>query len=154
WRSPVHSRLLAAPLCAALAVSLSNPAHAEEHQFSLDSVLVVAPRPDLASRWIRTPGFTSVLATSAGQPLHSGMVEALSRAPGLHVAGSGGPGAFATLSIRGSSAAQVSYFLDGVPLRWNEFGAINLNDLPFESLSRVEVFRGHVPASLGGTGMG
>lgn len=119
----------------------------------LDTVRVTAPRPGEAERLLRAPGFSSSISTrQISTP--GGVAEAVGRAPGLHVTSSGGPGAFATLSIRGSSAQQVSYYLDGVPLRWSEFGALNLNDLPYESLQRIEVHRSHLPMELGSGGPG
>ncbi|MBI5837006.1 MAG: TonB-dependent receptor [Candidatus Eisenbacteria bacterium] len=115
----------------------------------LDTVRVVAPRPSDAERLARSPGFSTALTVGPRGARDGGVAAELRRAPGLHVSTTGGPGAFATLSIRGSSAAQVGYYLDGVPLRWSEFGAVNLNDLPYESLARIEVHRGHVPFELG-----
>jgi len=115
----------------------------------LDTVEVSAPRLGAAERLLRAPGFSTALRAGAGAPFAGGAAALLQEAPGLHVSTSGGPGAFATLSIRGSSAQQVAYLLDGVPLHWSEFGAVNLNDLPLESLARIEVHRGHVPFALG-----
>lgn len=119
----------------------------------LDTVRVIAPRPGEAERLLRAPGFSSSISTRSGS-MAGGIAEAVGRAPGIHVTSSGGPGAFATISIRGSSAQQVSFYLDGVPLRWSEFGALNLNDLPFESLDRIEVHRAHLPLELGSGGPG
>ncbi len=89
---------------------------------------------------------------------HAGEVEtvtdALAESVGVSVRRFGGLGAFSTLSIRGSSANQVQIFLDGVPLSRARNETVSLGDLPLESLSRIEVYRGTAPVHLGGAGLG
>ena len=56
--------------------------------------------------------------------------------------------------IRGASAAQVSVYLDGVPLNQAQYGVVNLADIPVQALDRVEVFRGAAPLLLDSPGGG
>lgn len=75
--------------------------------------------------------------------------DALAESVGVQVRRFGGLGSFATLSIRGSSSNQVEFFLDGVPLSRARNETVNLADLPFDILERIEVYRGTVPLQFG-----
>lgn len=75
--------------------------------------------------------------------------EALAETVGVQVRRFGGLGAFSTLSIRGSSSNQIRIHLDGIPLSRARNETVNLADLPFDSLERIEVFRGTTPARFG-----
>lgn len=77
----------------------------------------------------------------------------LSETAGVQVRRFGGLGDFATISIRGSTAGQVRFFFDGIPLTRARSETINLADLPLEPLRRIEVYRGVAPLSLGGAGL-
>lgn len=72
--------------------------------------------------------------------------EVLRQAVGVQIKSLGGE--FATVSIRGSTAEQVVVYLDGVALNHALGGGVNLADVPFASLDRIEIFRGATPAGL------
>lgn len=80
--------------------------------------------------------------------------DVLERVSGVEVARSGAASDRTTLSLRGSTAAQVPVYLG--PLRMNDeiTGAADLASLPLWILDRVEVFRGSTPASADAYGMG
>ncbi|MGD9763766.1 MAG: TonB-dependent receptor plug domain-containing protein [Candidatus Binatia bacterium] len=80
--------------------------------------------------------------------------DALAEAAGVQVQRFGGLGAFSTISIRGSSANQVPVYLDGIPLSQALDQAVDLSNLPLDSLERIEVYRGTVPVGFGGGGIG
>lgn len=63
-------------------------------------------------------------------------------------------GEFATVSIRGSSAEQVTVYLDGVPLNRALGGGVNLADLPLAQVESIEVYRGFTPAALPAASIG
>ncbi|MBK9754245.1 MAG: TonB-dependent receptor [Nannocystis sp.] len=107
-------------------------------------------RQDAAS-----PGFaTSIeLANPTGARPADGLPELLGRSAGATVRSLGGLGQFSALSLRGSSAQQVSVFLDGVPIGGSG-GVVNLGDLPLDSLGRVTIHRGLVPVAYGGAAIG
>jgi len=63
-------------------------------------------------------------------------------------------GEFATVSIRGSTAEQVTVYLDGVPLNRALGGAVNLADLPLAQVESIEVYRGFTPAALSNASIG
>lgn len=63
-------------------------------------------------------------------------------------------GAFATVSIRSSSAEQVVVYLDGVPLNRALGGGVNLADLPLAQIESIEIYRSFTPASLPSASIG
>jgi len=74
--------------------------------------------------------------------------ELLQETAGLHVRSYGGLGAFATVSIRGSTAEQVSVYVDGVLLNPALGGGVNLADLPLGGIDSIDIYRGFTPAYL------
>jgi iron complex outermembrane receptor protein len=78
--------------------------------------------------------------------------ELLREAAGVQVSSLGG--AFATVSIRGSTAEQVVVYLDGVPLNRAIGGGVNLADLPLAQIESIEIYRGFTPASLPSASIG
>ena len=72
--------------------------------------------------------------------------ELLRETVGVQVSSLGG--AFATVSIRGSTAEQVVVYLDGVPLNRALGGGVNLADLPLAQIESIEVYRSFTPAKL------
>jgi iron complex outermembrane receptor protein len=80
------------------------------------------------------------------------IADVLETIPSLHVRRLGGLGAYATLSIRGSTASQVVVLVDGVPVAPSSDGAVSLDDLSVDAFEAVDVYRGVAPLSLGGGG--
>lgn len=54
----------------------------------------------------------------------------------------------------GSSADQVSIYLDGILLNTASSGAVNLADLPLDNVEKIEVYRGTSPAKFAASGIG
>ncbi|MBN2714787.1 MAG: TonB-dependent receptor [Deltaproteobacteria bacterium] len=75
--------------------------------------------------------------------------EVLGPGVGIQVRSAGGPGSYTTAHIRGSDAAQVLIFIDGILLNSGGFSTVNLSDLTLEMFDRVDVYRGTTPVSLG-----
>ena len=82
------------------------------------------------------------------------LADALDGVAGIHIRRFGGPGDPAWVGIRGASARQVEVYIDGVPLNAGGLSAVDLADLPVGGFDRVEVFRGHAPASFGASPIG
>ncbi len=122
---------------------------------------VVAPVLEVRGRRItpqdlvdRAPGFGSILLASDWTSDSTSAADVLSRAVGLTVRESGGFGSYSTLSIRGSTSAQVPVFFDGVPLNSPGRGEVNLADISLGSLDRIEIYRGAAPLDRGGVSAG
>lgn len=98
--------------------------------------------------------FVTVIETDRYEGQFETATSVLSQAVGVQVRRFGGLGAFTTLSLRGSTASQVRFFLDGVPLTTARRDVVNLATLPFDSLERIEIYRGTVPIGFGTEGIG
>jgi len=151
--------LAAAPLCAS---ETDRPPAAEPAAIpdTVDSARVLAPvvvrarRPSRQESLDRLPSSATVVELESVRDRLTTTAEVLSRVPGLRVQDYGGLGGFSTVSIRGSTSSQVSIYLDGLPLARAGLGVVNLADLPFASIERIEVYRGTAPAEFAGAGPG
>lgn len=83
----------------------------------------------------------------------SNLNELLARQAGVQIRQSGGAGSTSTVSIRGLEGKRVQIYLDGNPLNTPD-GSFGINDLPLQLIERVEIYKGTVPAELGGDGLG
>lgn len=82
------------------------------------------------------------------------LAAALDSEPGLKIDRLGGLGAYATLSMRGSTPEQVLVALDGIPLNPADGAPVDLSTLPLGPIGSVDIHRGRTPWSLGATGLG
>ncbi|MBU8869334.1 MAG: TonB-dependent receptor [Gemmatimonadales bacterium] len=98
---------------------------------------------------------TGALVTSLELDDLSGVRDAadlLDSVAGMQVRRYGGPGSSAVPSIRGSAAAQIHIFIDGLPLDNAQTGVVDLANIPLERFQTVDIHRGLVPVGLGGVG--
>lgn len=79
--------------------------------------------------------------------------EILARQAGVQIRMSGGLGSETKISVRGLEGKRVQIFLDGNPLNTPD-GSLGINDLPVQIIERIEIYKGAVPAWLGGDGLG
>jgi len=73
---------------------------------------------------------------------------------GIEMGRNGGPGAVASLFLRGQNSVSVAVFIDGVRAQVDQIGAIRLIDLPVGMIERVEILRGSVGALYGESAIG
>lgn len=81
------------------------------------------------------------------------LTEILARQAGIQIRNTGGIGSEARISVRGLEGKRVQIFLDGNPLNTPD-GSLGINDLPVQIIERIEIYKGSVPAYLGGDGLG
>ncbi len=86
------------------------------------------------------------------EPGQRDLAEILGRTAGFQVRRYGGLGFAAVPSLRGSSAAQIRIFIDGLPLNDAQSGTVDLSLLPVERFSQANIHRGVLPGGLGGMG--
>lgn len=80
--------------------------------------------------------------------------ELLAREPGVNVQQFGGLGQFSTVTLRGSTAEQVTVLLDGVRLNTAEGGAFDFSTLPLHAIDRIEIIRGGGASQFGSDSIG
>ncbi len=83
----------------------------------------------------------------------SSLSEIVGKTAGVKIREDGGAGSDFDLSINGLSGNSVRYFIDGIPLS-TMGGGVNLSNLPLNTIERMEVYKGVVPASLGADALG
>lgn len=81
------------------------------------------------------------------------LADIINRQSGIRLRSEGGLGADFNLSLNGLGGNSIRYFIDGVPM--NALGgSINLQNIPLNTVDRVEVYKGVVPGDLGSDALG
>ncbi len=122
--------------------------------YSLPTLEVRETRPERSRELRSLTGAASVLRVEDAPSRWTTTADLLSAALGVHVRRFGGLGAYSAVSVRGSNASQVVFYLDGVPLSQAQYGVINAADLPLAALERVEVYRSGSPTVFSDAGGG
>lgn len=135
---------------ASVSVCVSNaraegPARLGEINVSAEAEHEVAETPSSFATVIR-PAEQHVSFDSAS--------DMISQSAGVDVKSLGGLGQFSTVSIRGSSAEQVSVYLDGVKLNTSAGGAFDFSTIPIDIIDRIEIIRGGGTAQFGSDAIG
>ena len=123
-----------------------------EPKYTLEAITVEAARPDWESKL--SPGTVTVIRPDDYQGEQKTLPELLKQVPGVHVRELNGKGQYTTVSVRGSTAAQVGVFVDGVLFNLGGDAAADISTIPVQNVERIEVYRGYIPARFGGTFMG
>lgn len=82
-----------------------------------------------------------------------GLNEVIARSAGIRVRQTGGAGSPTSYSIRGFEGKRVQVFINGRPLA-SPSGTFTIDDIPIQLIERVEIYKGIVPAKLGGDSLG
>lgn len=80
--------------------------------------------------------------------------DVLEREAGIKIRQYGGLGSYSTLSIRGTNPNQTKVYWNGIPLNNSQGGEINLADLPFDNLEKIEIYKSSTPAGFSGSNIG
>ncbi len=81
------------------------------------------------------------------------MSEVLNQQAGMRIRQTGGLGGDTQISLRGMEGKRVQLYIDDNPV-YAPDGSLGLNDIPISNFSRIEVYKGFVPAYLGADGLG
>lgn len=79
--------------------------------------------------------------------------EVLAKTVGVTIRSSGGEGSATRVSVRGLEGKRVGIFVDARPMNENSDYA-DINDFPLDMIERIEIYKGIVPAWLGGSSVG
>ncbi len=129
----------------------AGTAEAADVQLPEEEVTAAAPEEDTS---LLSPGTVSVVRPDETEGEHKNLPELLKEVPGLHVIESKGRGAYTVASVRGSTAAEVSVFVDGVLMNLGGEAAVDLSAIPTANVDRIEIYRGYIPARFAGASMG
>lgn len=134
------------------AQTASNDADDSLMDFSLDAMTVEAKRPDWESKL--SPGTVNIVRPDEFKGEQKSLPDLLLTVPGVHVREVNGKGQYTTVTMRGSTAAQVGIFIDGVLANLGGDTAVDLSTIPVKNVERIEVYRGYIPSRFGGTFIG
>lgn len=132
---------------------LVSTANAADAPVTLGTEEVSAEAAEEDTRLL-SPGAVSVIRPDDMKGEQKNLPELLKMIPGLHVVEAKGRGAYTVATIRGSSASQVSLFVDGVLMNLASEDAVDLTTIPIDNVERIEVYRGYIPARFAGASMG
>lgn len=83
----------------------------------------------------------------------SSVQDILIKTVGVTIRSSGGVGSSSRLSVRGLEGKRIGFFIDELPLS-EQTDYIDINDIPVDMIDRIEIYKGVVPARLGGSSLG
>lgn len=148
---PVSSRAALSSL--ALAIT-STFAHAgEASQAAMASVLVTAARAPQAAADVLSD-HTVLTAEDILRSGASNMVDLLQKQRGIEVARNGGPGANASVFLRGGDSKQTVLLVDGVRVGSTTSGIPNWSALPLANIDRIEIVYGPLATIYGADAIG
>jgi len=145
WSSHVIAPLLHVVGVAVALVLIGGRAAAETDDEARPVVVISGPRGGDFESTADTTGFSDVIDTRGAWRGYRSVGDVLDRSVGVRVRQLGGREDFSTVSVRGSTPAQVKVLLDGVTLNRAADAVVNLADLPLDSVERIEVYRGFTP---------
>ena len=158
----VLSMLLIGGLChpadAAETVSAPSPAVDREQaaaspsEYTTPDITVEAKRPSWEE--ILSPGTVTIIRPEEFKGEQKSLPDFLKMVPGVHVREVNGKGQYTTVTVRGSTAAQVGVFVDGVLTNLGGDAAVDISTIPVSNVERIEVYRGYIPARFAGTFIG
>lgn len=135
-----------------LPVSAAEGASEGAPEFELAGITVEAKRPDWESKL--SPGTVTVIRPEEYKGEQKDLPDLLKMVPGVHVREVNGKGQYTVVTVRGSTAAQVGVFVDGILTNLGGDAAVDISTIPVKNVERIEVYRGYIPARFGGTFIG
>ncbi len=118
---------------------------------SIDEVRITAKSE---ARQIREKAMPiSVISMKEIKGTVSDVKDILSKTTGVKLRNTGGVGSSSRISLRGLEGKRIGYFIDEAPMNDNS-DFMDLNDIPIEMIERIEIYKGIVPAKLGGSAIG
>ncbi|MGH6626515.1 MAG: TonB-dependent receptor domain-containing protein [Burkholderiaceae bacterium] len=141
-----HVRMAALPL----ALATVFPSHA---QMQLKETVVTATRSESRADAI----LSDVVVISREDIEHSSgrtLSEVISRQAGVQMAANGGLGKNSSVFIRGTESRHVLLLIDGVRAGSATTGQANFDNIPLDSIERIEVLKGPASALYGSDAVG
>jgi len=143
-------------VCALAVPGLIGPGPARAVADDSETIIIVDTAPAAARDRDRALGeapFVTVLHPDE-HPAAASVADAIATAVGAHVRSLGGLGAYASVTVRGAAPGHTAILIDGVPLARIAAVTTDLGRFSLGAFGQVDLYRGAVPAELGGAGVG
>lgn len=150
---PVSPRIALTALALAISSTYSAAAVAEGAEPSVPAVLVTATRTAQAA----TEALSDHVVLNADDIARSGatsVIDLLLKQRSVEVSRNGGPGANASVFIRGGDSKQTVVLVDGVRIGSSTTGIANWSALPLSLIDRVEIIYGPLATMYGADAIG
>lgn len=99
-------------------------------------------------------GFQKEIKVDEKNSRYLSLPELLEKEAGVRIRQYGGLGSYSTLSLRGTNPNQTRIYWNGIPINQGQNGEINLADLPFDNLEKIEIYKSSTPAGFSGSSIG
>lgn len=116
----------------------------------LSEVRVIAKSKTQKMREV--PSSVTILDSKMLQGQVATLNEILNRASGVKVAQQGGLGSISRTIIQGLDGKRIGVFINGISMGSSE--EFSFASIPIDAIQFVEIYKGNVPAKLGGEGLG
>lgn len=113
---------------------------------------VIVTGKSAAQRHREAPAAITVVDASALRYHMATLNELLNKTAGIQVARRGGMGSMARILVQGLDGKRIGIFINGMPVGNSE--EFSLASIPPDMVQEVEIYKGIVPARLGGDGLG
>lgn len=133
-------------------------------EFAFPGALFCAPVTELPEESVRastveddqelSPGAVTVIRPAERRGEQKNLPDLLETVPGLRIIRLNGRNGYSVASVRGSTSSQVAIYVDGVLANLRSEAAVDLSTIPIDSVERIEVYRGYIPARFGAQAMG
>ena len=148
--------------------SASGPAHGEPAASTPETIIIVDvaarggpgdlvgddPAARDRRRGLAGSAFVTIVHVDALAGETRGVAEVVGAAAGVEARSLGGLGTFSSITVRGASPGNTQVLVDGVAL--SRLGSVtaDLSRFDLDSIGELELYRGSVPVTLGGAGVG
>jgi vitamin B12 transporter len=140
-----------APVLSVLSLAVAASLHAQT--IELDPVVVSATRIEQKLSDV-IPSASVITREEIERSQAATLVDLIQGQPGIEIARNGGPGAVASIFMRGQDSKNVAVFIDGVSVQRDAFGVSKLVDIPPGQIEKVEILRGNMGAIYGESAVG
>ncbi|MDF3819510.1 TonB-dependent receptor plug domain-containing protein [Leptospira sp. 96542] len=99
-------------------------------------------------------GFQKEIELKDTNTRYLSLPDVLEKEAGIRIRQFGGLGSYSTLSLRGTNPNQTKVYWNGIPINNSMGGEVNLADLPFDNLEKIEIYKSGTPSGFSGSAIG
>lgn len=122
----------------------------KESAYNLEEVTVTGKGREQIKR--EAPAAITIIDASELKGRTASLEKILNHASGVQVMSSGGFGSTSRVLVQGMDGKRISIFVNGMPMGSSE--EFSLSSIPTDYIQNVEIYKGTIPAWLGGDGLG
>lgn len=134
-------------------LSLAVAASLQAQTIELNPVVVSATRIEQKLSDV-IPSATVISREEIERSQAPTFIDLIQGQPGIEIGRNGGPGAVASIFMRGQGGTNVAVFVDGIPVQRDAIGVLKLIDLPPSQIEKIEILRGNMGAIYGESAVG